>query len=398
MNNLHTLLEDASSDVPVEAFELDAIVSSGRSRVRRRRAVGGLALAAVVGLGAALVVPGGSGDGDHQPTSPPQVRVLTLDDASQAEPGRDYQVLREFTAHQTDAAMTGVFVRAVLPDGTIVAQRHEPAQVVLIAGPEARGVEMPPTLGNYLGATDRELVFGSDRDTLWMLDRASLQWREVGRLLDVNQDIQPLTGQDGRVFVAGSAFAEESSRPILSIDTATGQATEVARGGNVAAAAGRVAWTDVYDAPTRTVTVRDEQGALTTFDPHTGECVTKGLGMTAQRIVLMSNCQDEAGDSERTDIVTRVDVFDLDGDPLTRIESDDYFGPVRMSDRYLTLPMWEGERGGTYTYDLETERFLHVEDTLSSLVGRETGSGSTLVWEKRLDGGSGATYVVAQMR
>ena len=35
---------------------------------------------------------------------------------------------------------------------------------------------------------------------------------------------------------------------------------------------------------------------------------------------------------------------------------------------------------------------------MSGLAGSETGVGSTLVWEKRLDGDSGATYVVAQMR
>ena len=35
---------------------------------------------------------------------------------------------------------------------------------------------------------------------------------------------------------------------------------------------------------------------------------------------------------------------------------------------------------------------------MSGLAGNETGVGSTVVWEERLDGDSGATYVVAEMR
>ena len=73
-------------------------------------------------------------------------------------------------------------------------------------------------------------------------------------------------------------------------------------------------------------------------------------------------------------------------------------GPVRMSDRYLTLANWDDAAQGTYTYDLETGQFLRVTDSMSGLAGNETGVGTTVVWEERLDGETGARYVVAQMR
>ena len=64
-------------------------------------------------------------------------------------------------------------------------------------------------------------------------------------------------------------------------------------------------------------------------------------------------------------------------------------GPVRMTDRYLTISSWEEDRAGTYTYDLATGSFLRVTKAMSGLAGSETGVGSTLVWEKRLDGDTG---------
>ena len=67
----------------------------------------------------------------------------------------------------------------------------------------------------------------------------------------------------------------------------------------------------------------------------------------------MTNCSDVAGDSEFTDVVDRIDVFDLEGSPLARITGDD-LGPVRMTDRFLTIASWDEDRAGTYTYDLDT--------------------------------------------
>ena len=404
MNHLNTLLREASMDAPPHQFDLETVVGAGRSRVRRRRAVTGITVAAVVGVAAslAIVLPGG-GD-EPEPAAPPQVRVLTLDDAVAAEEGSDYEVLDTFTAHSTDEAGTGDFVRGVLADGTVVLQRYPNGwdgntQIVLVGADNTQVVEAPTRLGNYLGATDRELVFGGVDDGVLLLDRERLIVRGVlkGRLFDPNHAVQTVSDGHGHLYLGGSPMADEPNRPLYDVDVDAGRATELARGGHVAAYDGRVAWTDAYDGPVQAVTVRDERGGTTGFDPNTGDCVGKGIGITDQRVVLMSNCDDGAGDTEYTDAVTRIDILDLEGNPVARITGDE-FGPVRMNDRFLTIASWNGEQGGTYTYDVETGSFLQVTDAMSGLAGDETGVGSTVVWEERLDGETGATYVVARMR
>ncbi len=405
MNHLNDLLDDVSAEGPVDRLDLDDVITAGRSRVRRRRAGAGIAAAAVVGIAAVFVLPGGGGN-EPQPTGPPQVSVLTLDDAAAAEEGRDYDVLQKFTAHSTDEAMTGDFVRGVLPDGDVVLQRYPNgidgrSEVVVVGADGTTVIKTPAGIGNYLGAGDRYLVFGGvDGLGLLMIDKENGDVRGLveNGTLDTNTPAQPLTAPGGHTYIAGAARFGDDLRPIFDVDLNLAPPTEIARGGHVASYAGRVAWTDRYDAPVRTVTLRDQSGGTTSFDPHTGDCVEKGVALTAQRVVVTTNCNDRAGDSEYTDIVTRVDVFDLDGNPLTRIIDEDGFGPVRMSDRFVTLSSWEGGRAGTYTYDLETGQFLRMTEAMSGLAGNETGSGSTVVWEEQLDGDNGATYVVAQMR
>ncbi len=404
MNHLNTLLREASTDAPPDHVDVAVLVSTGRSRVRRRRAAAGVAVAAVAGLalGVSLVAT----DGDSPDQSPAASPVeLTLDDAVPAEPGLDYQVLRVFTAHSTDDTMSGDFVQGVLPDGTVVVTRYPngqgaPSEIALVGPGGTRVATAPAPVINYRGATERELVFGSTNGGLWVLDLAGLEWRHIltGSRVTPNLTQQPLSAIGGHIFVPGDELSQETVRPIYDVDLATGDATELAQGGDVATHGGRVAWTNAYDAPVRTVTVRDQAGATTTFDPGTGDCSGIGLGITAERIVVMTNCDDEAGDTEYTDVVTRIDVFDLDGQPVARITGDDDMGPVRMSDRYVTLANWAEGAEGTYTYDLETGQFLRVTNSMSGLAGSETGVGATVVWEKRLDGDTGATYVIAQMR
>jgi hypothetical protein len=403
MNHLNTLLREATTDAPPDHLDVTTVVRVGRSRVRRRRAVAGVAVAAVTGLafGLTLVAPDGD-TGDQSPAASPV--ELTLADAVPAKVGRDYEVLGTFTAHSTDEAMDGDFVRGVLPDGRVVVQRYPegdlaPSQIGLIGEGTPGVVEAPKGLGNYLGATPSAAVFGSDTRGLWILDSARLGWTYVleGVDLDVNMSAQPAIGDpEGKIFLtAGLGTPEETRRPIYRVDPGGG-VSDVAVGGDVAAYGGRVAWTDVYDAPVRSLTIRSQDGTAS-FDPGTGECVEKHLGLTLDRIVLMTNCSDVAGDNEFTDVVDRIDVFDLDGRPLARITGED-LGPVRMTDRFLTIASWDQERAGTYTYDLGTGSFLRLTRSMSELAGGETGIGSTLVWEKRLDGDSGAMYVVARMR
>ena len=404
MNHLNDLLDDVSAEGPVDRLDLDDVITAGRSRVRRRRAVAGIATAAVVGLGAVFVLPGGGGS-DVGPTQPPQVSVLTLDDAALAEEGRDFDVLQTFTAHATDESVSGDFVRGVLPDGTVVLQRYPDGwggrtEIVLVGPDGTNSIKTPAGIGSYLGASDQYVVFGGvDGLGLLMFDRDTGDVRSlVDRgTLDTNTPAQPLTAADDHVYLAGAAVSGQSVRPIYDVDVSLKPPTEIARGGDVASYGGRVAWTDAFNSPLRTVTVRDQAGATTSFDPNTGKCRGTDLGITDERIVVMTDCSEDPGEVEYSDVVTRIDVFDLEGTPIARITGDE-LGPVRMGDRFLTLAAFGDEQAGTYTYDLETGQFLRMTEAMSGLAGKETGFGSTVVWEEQLDGQSGATYVVAQMR
>jgi hypothetical protein len=408
MNDLDTLLRAATDQAPPGHIDPETLVRAGRSRVRRRRALTGVAVVAVVGmLGSVATLAAGGPDATRQPSAGPS-QTLTLGDAVDAVSGTDYQVLRTFTAHSTDKAMTGQFVRGVLPDGTIVLQSYPDgidgaSRVILVGAGGTRTVDGPTSLENYLGATAHSLVFSDGRLGFWLLDLQTLRWSSAlkGQDYDSNVSGQPLTAttdRPGQVFLEASKVADERSRKIFSVDLDRRAVAELTKGGDVAASGDHVAWTSTYDAPNDRVVVRDlASGKDTSFDPRTGNCDQKDLGISADRVVVMVNCADAGAEQTETDVVDRIDVFDLAGRPLAQITGDE-LGPVRMTDRFLTISSWKKGQAGTYTYDLDTGRFLKVEASMSGLTGGETGNGSTLVWQQRLDGDSGATYVVAAMR
>lgn len=409
MNELNTLMRRASEQAPPDRIDPDALVRAGRSRVRRRRVVAGVSVAAAAALVAGIPMALDSHDRSPQPLGQHgQVQVLTLADATPARSGVDYDVLRTFTAHSTDSTLEGDFVRGVLADGTIVVQSYPhgidgASRITLVAADGSRPVDAPASLGNYLGATPTAVVFGGDLNGVWTLGLGTLTWRQTleGEDFDTNSPAQPLSATQGRpteVHLAAGAIADHDARDLFTATLGERSASRLATGGDVAALGDHVAWTASYDAPNDRVFVRDE-GTLekTSFDPGTARCDQKDLGLTSDRVVVMVNCADAGQEGSETDVVDRIDVFDLTGKPVARITGDD-LGPVRMTDRLITISSHKSGEAGTYTYDLATGRFLEVEDSVSGLAGRETGSGSTLVWERRLDDDRGATYVVAQMR
>jgi hypothetical protein len=406
MNELSTLFRSATDQAPHEHIDPQTLVRAGRARVRRRRGIAGVAAAAVGGLAVGVPLTLGS------PATPPVAgqpgQVLTLADATPAQDGVDYDVLGTFTAHSTDSTIDGEFVRGVLNDGTIVVQSYPrgsdgASRITLVGDAGSRPVDAPRSLGNYLGATPTALVFGGKVNGVWMLDLTSLTWYQTleGQDFDTNTPAQPLSATQNRpteIHLARGAAALKDTRAIFEATLGERTASQLATGGDVAAFGGHVAWTATYDAPNDRVVVHDQATATnTSFDPHTGSCDQKSLGLTTDRVVVMVNCADAGDEQTETDVVDRIDVFDLTGKAIARITGDD-FGPVRMTERYLTISSWKKSESGTYTYDLATGRFLKVEDSMSGLTGGETGTGSTLVWQKRLDGEHGATYVVAQMR
>lgn len=405
MNDLGTLMRTASEQAPPDQVDVDALLRAGRSRVRRRRAVAGVAVAAVAGLAVGVPMLGDSPSRTAQPTGQPG-HVLTLADATPARSGVDYDVLATFTAHSSGSSLDGQFVRGVLADGTVVVQSYPrgangASRITLVGADRSRPVDAPRSLGNYLGATPTALVFGADVNGVWTLDLADLDWRQTleGQDFDTNTPPQPISATAGRPTEIHLARAADThrTRAILAATLGERDGSQLATGGDVAAFGSHVGWTSTYDAPNDRVVVRDEEtGDTTSFDPKTGSCDQKGLGLAADRVVVMVNCAEAGKEETETDVVDRIDVFDLAGRAIARIAGDN-LGPVRMTERFLTISSRKDGAAGTYTYDLDSGRFLKVEDTVSGLAGLETGTGSTLVWQRRLDGETGAAYVVAQM-
>lgn len=406
MNDLNLLLREVTSTPPADSIDVDALIHTGRSRVRRRRLAGLAGTAAAVALLAALPV-ALSGPGEQPQPLAPGGEALALADAARAVEDRDYEVLQRFPASGTDEGLRGDFVRGAFPDGTLVVQRYDgpledkgSVRLVTSAGTTPSETVAPPGLGNYLGSTDRAAVFGSDTGKdLWLLDRTGGGWeRRDARThnLDLNTPADPQHA-DGGAFVLGGAPTMGAARlAVLELDlTRTGPARTLGHGGLAATAGDLVAWTSSRDRAAATVTLLDRaSGSRSSFAPGS-PCLPKELALTPSRVVLMVNCADDPDDQDFTDVVDQVLVFDHDGKALTSIRADQ-LGPVRVTDRFVTLTSWRGTEAGTYTYELATDRLLKVADGASDLSGDETGSGDVLVWQVPKGPGRGE-YVVARM-
>ena len=144
--------------------------------------------------------------------------------------------------------MTGDFVRGVLADGTVgrsALQRPARSHWSAPAGtPSGRNA---PARVDQLPRGDRQRARVRQRQRgLWVLGIADLRWRHILEDTDVsaNHTVQPLTGSDGHVYIAASAWEDQKTRTIYDVDLAAGRATEFVRGGDVAAYDGKVAWNE----------------------------------------------------------------------------------------------------------------------------------------------------------
>lgn len=383
MNDLRTLLRDATDHPVPDHFDADLLLRTGKSRVRRRRVAALGAAAAVVAVVAA--VPFALAGGDGPQAGPVQEPGLRLGDAVQAVPGEDYTVVRTFDASSKDQSLSGELVRGVLPDGTIVVDVHEgdidkPGQVALVRrdGTFESLSSRPADSGNFLGATGRTLLFGSNTDGLWTLDRDNQRWSRV---------------QPGDTVVNGNTPAE----PFYPSHATPAEVAGLLDDGNLVGWSGDVvATTPGADRPTGRISVTDRAtGRTTSFDPGT-DCLPRRLGVTPERVVVLGvSCSDRPGDSDYSDVVDHVLVFDRAGKRTATIGGPE-LGPVRVTDRFVTISSRARGEAGTYVYDLGRGRLLKVQDGDSYLLGDETGSGDYLAWQRSTGEGS-ASYVVARM-
>lgn len=407
MNDLNLLLREATADAPPDRFDATAVLRTGRSRVRRRRlaALAGTA-AAVAAVAAIPFTLGGDGTRGTQPIARADVR-LTLADAVPAREGVDFEVLHRLQADSSDGGMRGQFVRGVLPDGRVVVQEYAPGLPergrILLLGQQARTSDpAPKDLSNYVGATARAAFFGADADGLWTLRLDDLSWHHggPGTPLDTNPQVQAQYPRTGSLVLASSLTMDGTSRPLHEVEVRrpgviTGPVPPLATGGEVAVTGDLVAWTARHDHYNKRVTILDRTtGERTGFDPRTGRCVQKAIAVTLDRVTLMLNCADRPDDDHMTDVIDQIVVFDHQGHALAEI-SGDQWGPVRATERFLTLTSRKPGEAGTYVYDLADGRLRKVAQASFPDFWTEAGSQDRLVWA---DGkGDEYEYVVAQM-
>lgn len=384
MNDLRTLLRDATAHPGPDHFDADLLLRTGKGRVRRRRVAALTGTAAVVAVLAA--VPFALSGGRGPEAGPAQEPGLRLGDATRAVPGEDYTVVRTFAASSTDQKLSGEFVRGVLPDGTTVLDVYDgpvdrPGQVALVRqdGTFESLTSRPADAGNYLGLAGRSLIYGSNTDGLWTLDRDDQRWERL---------------RPGSTRVDGNTPAE----PLHPAHATPAEVADVLDDGNLVGWSGDlVATTSAADRPTGRITVRDHAtGSTTAFDPGT-DCLPRRLGVTPAGVVVLGvSCADKPGDTDYSDVVDHVLVFDRAGERTATIVGET-LGPVRVTDRFVTISSRARGEAGTYVYDLSRGRLLKVQDGDSFLSGDETGSGDYLAWQRGTGEGT-AEYVVARMR
>ena len=124
--------------------------------------------------------------------------------------------------------------------------------------------------------------------------------------------------------------------------------------GDVAFTDTSMVWTDSTNGDAGLVHVRDlATGKEHSFDPHAGEkCNLLSFGATDDRVVMGQYCGTYAG-GVRDD---RVQILTTDGDQVVTLQDSGIEGAVAGSGgagNVVTVTAYEGDRAGTYVYDLE---------------------------------------------
>jgi hypothetical protein len=155
-------------------------------------------------------------------------------------------------------------------------------------------------------------------------------------------------------------------------------------------------WTDSTNGEAGRMHVRDlATGEESTFDPHLGEkCNLLSFGATGEHIVMGQYCGTYAK-GVRDD---RVQVVELDGDPVVTIQDSDLDGGLSGTSDVVTVSSYQrGGRAGTYVYDLATDRFLRISDGVSSYDMGVPAPGRQFIWSTPENGRKGATQWLGEL-
>lgn len=423
VNEMRTLLREAAAQSPRGETDLSAVLAGGRRRVRRRRVAVACAVVAVAAVGTTVVVvdPGGSDTNRvaERRVPRPDGPVLRLADAGAAVAGRDYERVATHT-NEDLAWKNGRTFDGVTEDGQILFVElgndiRNQTRIALRDPATGRNdwlPAIPPQLRPRPVSLGRErLVFSVGEEPgqplrVLVFDRAARTWSQTTwPALPRGERYSTAMGPDGRLYVgvpattgeapaggwptgpdgeADDAGAEGSTYALWSVSPtdAADVRDERLRVGSFDFTDSALVWTAATNGTNRQIRVRDlASGEERAFDPHSGErCNLLGFSASGDRIVLGQYCGTyEDGRDDRVQILT------TEGRTLTTIQGDGIDGGLGDggtggNGHLVTVQAWAADEEGTYVYDLDTDRFLRITDSVSGYPGGgPTRAGELLV-------------------
>ena len=439
VNDLKDLMRQNVAAPPPDHLDVDAVVGAGRRRVRTRRRAGiaGVALAAagIVALGTVLVPDGGDRAMPASRPPAPDAPTITLADATPAVEGRDYRELASYTNQNLDAD-NGQYFDGVTDDGLILF-RDGPREGqwfprFALMDPATGAKDWLPRLAGVAQDQTWPIVLGADRLVLLSLhnglrgdlqahvyDRAAGRWSTLTWPGLPKVDLlRAVAGPDDRLYVmvpatrgrvpeggwptgpdgeADDADAEGDTSHLwsVSLEDTTDARDEGLVVGDLAFTDTAMVWTDRSGGDPGNVHVRDlATGAEHSFDPRTGErCNLLSFSASGDRIVMSEYCgtYDEGRDD-------RVQILSTDGDQVVTIQGDGIDGWLPDGSEVVNVTAYPLEQGGTYVYDLPTDRFLRVSKGVSPWArGGPTGTPAQFLWDTPVNDRHGDTQHLAEL-
>ncbi len=443
VNDLKALLRENVAAPPPDGLDVDALMGAGRRRVRRRRAavLGGAAVVmAGVVAGTAVSWPSGTGptgvaDGPPAPDAP----TSRLADAKAAVEGRDYRVLASYTNENLDRD-NGQYFDGVTDDGLILfrdgprSDQLYPRMALMDPATGAKDWLPDPPIGQpqtwpvELGADRLVLLAGTSngmklRLSAYVFDRATRQWSTLQwpSLPKLGLFPNGKLGPDGRLYVSVPATQgkpPEGGWPVgpdgeaddadadgdtydlwsVSLTDSADVRNEGMSVGDIAFTDTSMVWTDSTNGAAGLVHVRDlATGNEHSFDPHAGEkCNLLSFGATDDRVVMSQYCGTyDAG--VRDD---RVQILTTDGEQVVTLQDSGIEGAVAGTGgtgRVVTVTSHEGDRAGTYVYDLETGEFLRVSKEVSNFWLNALTRDGQFLWHTPVNDRHGATQSLGEL-
>jgi hypothetical protein len=442
VNDLRALMRENVAVPPPGAFDPEALVSAGRRRVRTRRGVV-VGAAAALTAAAVLVVAAVTGPASsdhvgaaHEPPVP-DAPVLHLADARRAVEGRDVRVLTSSTNRDLDRD-NGHYLDGVTEDGLVLFRDGPRAgrlqQRLALLDPATGDKTWLPDLD--LGqaqtwpvelGTRRLVLLGAAGDeeshlVAHVLDRGTRTWSDVEWPGLPAVDVPRATvGPDGRLYVsvpathgqpppggwptgadgeAEDADAQGDTYHLWSVSLSDGSDVrdEGLTIGALAFTGSSMVWTDSTNGDAGRVHTRDlSTGDEHTFDPHAGgRCNLLSFGATPTRVVLGEYCGTYA-DGVRDD---RVQVLTSRGEQVVTIQGSGIEGALAgsgVSNDLVAVTSYDGQQGGTYVYDLGTDRFLRLSTAISKFGLGGPAPRGELLWHTPVNHRHGATQWLGEV-